>query len=228
MRLNGDVLVIMAKYPEPGRVKTRLARELGTIEACELYRAFVLDLAHRRWPRAWTVVWAVDPPGADLAPLVGFELLQIPQLGDDLGSRMLHCFQSLLGAGGRRVVMLGADAPHLGDERIDEAFSRLIDHDVALVPTRDGGYCAVGLKQAHDIFSGIPMGTRSVFAGTSKLIRRRALRLAELPMSFDVDDVADLGELAAEVARRPGALPHTMSVMRKLSRHLPTLAKMPD
>src|SRR5690242_15459518 len=157
-----DVLVVMAKYPAPGEVKTRLAERVGAAAACALYAAFLADIAARFAHAPQRLVWAVTPAGADLTPFIGAAHEQIAQQGDSLAERMRRCFVHLLDAGAQRVVMIGADAPHIADHTIDTAFSALDDHDAVFVPTRDGGYCLVGLRAAHDIFSGVAMGTDAV------------------------------------------------------------------
>ena len=157
----------------------------------------------------------MTPPDADLAPFVGAASWQIAQHGADLGERMQACFTQLLRAGAGRVVMIGADAPHVADGTVRAAFAALDDHDAVLVPTRDGGYCLVGLSAPHDIFSGIPMGTAAVFERTCARLAALGLRWRALEQGFDVDEFEDVVELARLVARGAVALPHTAAVLRE-------------
>jgi uncharacterized protein len=210
---SSDVLVVMAKYPAPGAVKTRLAERLGAAAACALYRAFLADIAGRFAGAAWQLVWAVTPPEADLAPFVGTASRQIPQEGGDLGERMQRCFERLLGEGAARVVMIGADVPHVAEQVLEAAFAALDSHDAVLVPTRDGGYCLVGLRAPHEIFSGIPMGTGAVFARTRARLDALGLRWRAFEASFDVDEIADVAELARHIAGGGASLPHTAAVL---------------
>jgi rSAM/selenodomain-associated transferase 1 len=214
MARRADVLVVMARYPRPGAVKTRLAESVGGDAACALYRAFLTDIARRLGRGPWELVWAVTPVGADLAALVGAQRRQIAQRGADLAERMRNCFTRLLGAGATRVVMIGADAPHLPVSTVRAAFAALNQRDVALLPTRDGGYCLVGLRRAHDIFSDIPMGSPTVFERTCARVDALGLRRRELPPSFDVDELEDVAELARLIAARRVRLPHTAAVLR--------------
>lgn len=211
-----DILVVMAKYPRPGAVKTRLARALGDAAACELYRAFLLDLAQRFGAGPYQLVWAVDPPGADLAAVVGRGSTCIDQRGADLGARMQHCFAALFSAGARRVVMIGADVPHIPGATLDAAFAALAAHDVALAPSPDGGYCLVGLRRAVDIFSGIAMSTPRVYAETARLVAAQGLDLAVLEPCFDIDEPSDLEALAALIHSGAVELPHTGAVLGRL------------
>src|SRR5689334_23841801 len=100
----------MARHPEPGRVKTRLARVLGTDAAAALYRAFILDLAGRLATLPYAVTWAIDPPGAPFTTIVPHARCR-PQEGDDLGERMERAFAAEFTQGDGAVAMIGADIP---------------------------------------------------------------------------------------------------------------------
>src|SRR6185436_5260363 len=95
MSRSADVLAVMARFPTPGAVKTRLAARVGAEAACALYRAFLVDIAARFGSGPWSLVWAVTPPGADLAVVVGAGGEQIGQEGVDLAERMQRCFVRL-------------------------------------------------------------------------------------------------------------------------------------
>jgi rSAM/selenodomain-associated transferase 1 len=212
MRDSPDVLVVMAKYPTPGTVKTRLARDIGAEAAAALCRAFLGDLA-RLASGPWQLVWAVTPADADLCDCVGAGQRQMPQVGDDLAPRMLNCFAELFRQGARRVVMIGADMPHLGESRIAAAFAALDDCDAVFVPTRDGGYGLIGLLSPHDLFSAIPMGNAQVFARTRARMAELGLRWREFPTSFDIDDIDDVDELRRLIAVGSVDLPRTAAIL---------------
>jgi glycosyltransferase A (GT-A) superfamily protein (DUF2064 family) len=160
----------------------------------------------------------VTPPGADLTPFIGPDQEQIAQEGADLGERMHRCFGSLIGGGARRVVMIGADVPHIADAAVSEAFAALDHHDAALVPTRDGGYALIGLSAMHDLFSGVPMGTATVFAQTEKRLSSLGLRSQVLGSTFDVDELDDVIDLMRLIAAGGAKLPHTAAVIREWQR----------
>jgi len=215
MSASADVLVVMARSPVPGEVKTRLATAVGAEAACALYRAFVADIAARFGGGPWSLIWAVTPPDADLGPLVGQRGVQIPQEGDDLAERMHRVFTRLSRDGAERVVMIGADAPHVADAALAAAFAALAVDDAVLMPTRDGGYCLVGLRAPHDIFSDIPMGTDEVFERTRQRLHALNLRCHMLEPTFDVDELADVAELANVIDRGSVTLPRTASLLRE-------------
>ena len=209
-----DVLVVMARQPTPGTVKTRLARHLGAAAACALYRAFLADIATTCGSDAWSVVWAVTPPQADLRPIVGAGARQLAQRGVGLGARMRHAFADLFAAGAARVVMIGADAPHLGAARIGAAFAALATQDVVFAPTRDGGYCLVGLAAPHDVFSGVAMGSAAVFGETMARVAALRLRAGVQATTFDVDEPGDVETLRALLAAGRVRLPATAAALR--------------
>jgi rSAM/selenodomain-associated transferase 1 len=210
-----DVLVVMAKYPRRGTVKTRLAAVYGDEPVCALYTAFLRDIAGRFASRR-ALVWAVDPPDADLGAIVGASAAVIGQRGADLAERMRCCFEMLFGGGAARVVMIGADAPHLSDRVIDAAFTALDEHDVALVPSADGGYCLIALRAAVDVFTGVPMSSASTLEETLGRIAASGLSVRLLEPSFDVDEPADVTALAALLREGGVDLPLTRTELARL------------
>ncbi len=190
-----SALAIMARYPAVGEVKSRLAKVIGSARACELYRAFLRDLDARFASGRRTVVWVFHPPECDFASLVTPGARCIPQQGTDLGARMLACLRQLSSEGFDRVIMIGADVPHVRDEWLDEAELALDDADVVLGPSADGGYYLIAMREAHDVFTGIEMSTGTVFDETIAKAAAAKLRVHRLPPTFDVDEIADLTRL---------------------------------
>lgn len=210
-----DDVVVMARKPEPGRVKTRLAATLGGAAACDLYRAFLRDLHARLKGGAWRLVWAVTPAGTGLTDDLGEEVEAIDQRGEDLGARMRNGFADLFAAGADRVVMLGADVPHASPDTVAAALDALARCDVVLQPTRDGGYCLIGLRHPHELFAGIPMGTSEVLRLTLERAAALELSVELLPETFDVDEKTDLIQLAALIASGALDLPETAQALRR-------------
>jgi rSAM/selenodomain-associated transferase 1 len=227
------VLAVMARFPRRGAVKTRLARTVGEKRAVDLYRAFLLDIDARfgRGPRR--LVWLYDPPHADWSSVVGPAAWSMPQAGKSLGARMHNCFSSLCGtalpgiaadADARglpestvdRVLMIGADVPHVADAHLAEAEERLSEVDVVLGPSDDGGYYLVAMRQAHDIFTGVAMGTAQVLEQTLARISAANLRVHLLPRGFDIDEGDDLERLWRVLASDPQVrLPHTAALLER-------------
>jgi uncharacterized protein len=218
MTRTATMLVVMARYPTVGAVKTRLARTIGAAAACALYRAFLADLDARFGRGRRPLVWAYDPPDADFAPLVRPGAVCVPQEGPDLGARMHNVVRRFCADGTRRVLIIGADAPHLRDAWVDEADEALGDADLVLGPSTDGGYYLIGMRQPHDVFTGVAMGTSGVLAATLVRAAALGLRVHRLPETFDVDEAADLDRLRRAVADSPDlALPTTLAVLATIT-----------
>jgi rSAM/selenodomain-associated transferase 1 len=211
----------MAKHPVPGRVKTRLAAELGDETACALQRAFLLDLADRLRALPYTVTWAFWPPSAPFATLLGGGRCR-PQSGDDLGERMRGAIEAEFADGGGTVVVLGADVPHVDLACVRRAVLALAaGADVVLGPALDGGYYLIGLRSpAPALFENIAWGTDQVLRATVARAERLGLRVELVAESFDVDQVGDLARLRAALATADLHLPRTRAVLDGL-RHTP-------
>lgn len=208
-------LMIFAKAPEPGRVKTRLAPALGEAGAAALHAAFVRDVVarHRRPDRRLTV-WRAgdleDPLWAELDARLE------TQRGADLGARMRAAFTAEL-AGDARVVILGTDSPTLPPALVDEAFAALERVPAVLGPACDGGYYLLGLRGGPPpIFEDIAWGTESVLVETLRCIRRVGMGCHLLPFWYDVDRPADLELLRAHLAG-PGVEPRPEHTVRLLT-----------
>jgi len=194
-------LTVMARYPEAGAVKTRLARSIGAERACALYRAFLRDIERRFAGNERELVWMFHPPESDFPAIVSPRTRCMPQTGRDLGERMHAAFKQLLSADFQQVIMIGADVPHVRDEWLDEAEHALEVNDIVLGPTDDGGYYLIAMSQPHDVFSGIAMSTPDVMVQTQKKVAAAGLRLHLLPPSFDIDQATDVAQLLKLLAR---------------------------
>ncbi len=197
-------LVILARYPQPGKTKTRLARSLGTEPVAQLYQAFLTDLAQRFATPAYALHWAYTPPefdfatlGAALAPQQTSYMRYFPQEGADLGERLLHAFRWTFARGFARTILIGSDSPQIQHDTIEEADAALEHADLVLGPAEDGGYSIIGMNAPYDVFSDIPMSTPAVWNMTLQAAQRQHLRVAELKPIFDVDELPDLRRLAA-------------------------------
>ncbi|MBI4638097.1 MAG: TIGR04282 family arsenosugar biosynthesis glycosyltransferase [Candidatus Rokubacteria bacterium] len=198
-------VLIMAKAPHPGEVKTRLCPPLSPVEAAELYRCFLLDKIEQvrtlRQARAAVAYTPAEGRGLfeELAP--GFALL--PQRGDDLGARLAGSFEQLLADGFAAALAIDSDTPTLPTAFLQEAVDLVASGgtDVVLGPTEDGGYYLIGLRQAHrELFEGIPWSTAEVLPETIRRARASGLTVRCLPPWFDVDTPADLERLQGSLA----------------------------
>lgn len=198
-------LLLFAKRPAPGRVKTRLAAAVGPEPACALYRAFLADELARlaRFATRARVELRAEGPGAFDDPPPPAAARVVEQGPGDLGARLARAFDAAFAAGDAPVVALGADAPTLPDATVDAAFAALEEPGAGLcvAPARDGGYVLVGLaRRCAALFRDVPWGGPRVLATTLERARAAGLAARLLPPGDDVDDVEGLARLAAALA----------------------------
>ncbi|NUO80346.1 TIGR04282 family arsenosugar biosynthesis glycosyltransferase [candidate division KSB1 bacterium] len=195
-------LLVFVKYPEPGKVKTRLAKSLGYERAAELYREFVTLTLQNCEQLAQAAHFATFTPPerkADLLAMFPGEWHWFEQhAASDLGMRIQYAFETLFKLGYRRVLTIGTDSPSLPLAYLEEAAEKLLEYDVVLGPAEDGGYYLIGLKVApRELFEGIAWSTEKVLTQTLGIIQRLGLSVHLLPQWYDVDDVAALEKLSA-------------------------------
>lgn len=210
--------MVLAKYPSPGRVKTRLAASIGAGAACRLYRACVLDLAARLRRSRFEVWWAYAPRGAGFSALVRSRRC-FPQPHGDIGVRMAHAIRVLWRRGLSPIVVLGADAPHVSLVEVQRAVTALrAGADVVLGPAEDGGYYLIGVcEPVAGLFRAMPWSSGRVLARTEARCRVLGLRAVRLRTDFDVDDAKDLERLRAVAARHPRRLPRTHRALGRIA-----------
>jgi len=210
-------VLVMAKHPVPGLVKTRLAARIGTTAAAALQAAFLRDLGARLAVTGLAVTWAVTPPDAPFHTIVA-GAHTIAQIPGDLGARMTHAIGALFAAGPAPVVTLGSDVPHLDPGALAEATVALAGGaDCVLGPARDGGYYLIALRApAPALFAGVAWGSDRVLEETRARAAACGLRLHLLAPTFDVDSWDDLRALRALLAAGLVALPATAGVLAAL------------
>lgn len=184
----------MGKAPQPGRVKTRLGREIGMVPAAWWFRrqmaATFRAVADPRW-----VTWAaVSPDRALGAPVWPAGVPQIPQGSGDLGDRMARLLRSMPPG---PVCIVGADIPGLGRAEVARAFAALGRAEAVFGPAEDGGFWLVGLARVGAVpaglFDGVRWSTRHALADAEASLAGR--RLARCDRLADVDTAADLARV---------------------------------
>jgi uncharacterized protein len=208
--LDECAVVIMAKAPRPGQVKTRLAPVLAPEAIVALYRCLIEDTLALARAVGVPRIAVVCPSGhqAELARWLGIEV--IAQDGDGLAAGLESTFRVLVSAGCRRVIALDGDSPHLPAATLYRAFALLERHDLVVGPTADGGYYLVGANRPHrGLFEGGGMGTGSALQALLDRARTLELRVACTEEWYDVDDGNDLARLAAELRTAPSRAPRT-------------------
>lgn len=202
-------LLLFARTPRPGGVKTRLAPRLGEAGAAALYEAFLED-AGRAYlePACWrSVLWAEPDPSAPV-----FDRCFPPpwtrraQAGEDLGRRLARAFEEAFAHGAPRAVAVGADHPALTRAAVAAIFEALASGArAAIVPAEDGGYCAIGLAadvEPSAIFGGVTWSSPRVLEETLERCAHARVDCRILPPGYDVDRPEDLDRLGRDLAAR--------------------------
>ncbi len=200
MRCPDARVLIFAKAPVPGQVKTRLIPRLGEEGAARLYtdllRRIVSEFAGAGLcpVQCWCAPDFRHKLFEEMAARHGVRLEK--QLGADLGARMYHAASVVLGDSDR-VILVGADCPGLGVDYLGLALDGLEEGvDAVVGPAEDGGYILLGLKRAAaELFEDIPWGTGEVLAVTRRRLRELDWQWRELPVLWDVDRPQDLDRL---------------------------------
>ncbi len=200
--MNKNIYGLLVKYPEAGRVKTRLALDIGAEGAAEIYRMIAERVFANTYPLAgadFERVIFYSPQEAKVRFeqwLSGARL--ILQNGRDIGEIMQNALKTLVESeGAAKAVLTGADIPDINRDVIKDAFLRLDDADVVIGPAEDGGYYLIGMKAVHpEIFKGISWSTEKVFDETVGIIERMRLSYSMVKKLSDVDRKEDIAGLS--------------------------------
>ena len=190
----------MAKHPTIGRVKTRLAESLGHREATNLYQCFLEDMIKklRSLTNPFFIYFTPNNKKEDFEQLFGNDLTYVPQIGDDLGEKLNHGFETSMKMGYNSAIALASDIPDLPDFIINEAIQKLKVHDSVIGPSIDGGYYLIGLRKnafTETLFKGITWSTDKVYGETIKQFENMQISYHSLPPWNDVDTIEDLKSL---------------------------------
>ena len=195
-------LIVFTRCPRPGNTKTRLIPALGPLRAAELQRRMTERTVRtaRRWAEAGRREVEVRYAGGSRRAMrrwLGPGVRIAPQARGDLGRRMRMALHEAFDRGCRRSIVIGTDAPDVDTALLDEAASRLRDHDVVLGPSSDGGYWLIGMTRLHPLFDGVPWSTDAVLPTTLARAESLGLRVHLLPELDDVDRPDDLARVGA-------------------------------
>lgn len=197
------VAVVMAKYPEAGRVKTRLTPPFSAETAARVYREFLLHVVDRLSPRR--VIACYDPPqrGPEMRDLLRVEL--VAQSGGDLGERLAAATTAARRVA-EGVILLGVDSPDVPIAFVDRVAALLASHDVVIAPADDGGYWSVALARRVDpaeLFAAIEWSSGRECAQTLERATGLGYNVAVADQWADVDRPADVWRLIERLRRSP-------------------------
>lgn len=222
-----EALVMFAKAPLAGQVKTRLIGKLTAEQAAELYVCFLRDTfalmeAVQETRESLSLVLCYTPADEveafEAADLDG--CLLVAQRGGTLGERLQHCVADLVELGFHSVIIIGADSPTLPAEIIEEALTCLQSpQQITIGPATNGGFYLLGLNHLPDsLFGPINWTKEQTFSQLQARAEELGSDLMVLPQWYDVDTADDLARLQEEMATTLTPLRNTSRFLRKLSR----------
>lgn len=211
-----NAVIIFLKYPEPGKVKTRLAKDIGNEKACAIYKLLtenVIKNVFIKNPSTYDVHFFFTPADKEneikawLKPILdneqGFHMQYSPQEGNTLGERMSNAFQQTLHRKDcKRCIIIGTDCPEIDATLIEYAFGVLKEKDIVIGPCEDGGYYLLGMSRpvpvsfkqgfVPDLFIDIDWSTDRVFKQTMEKVRKNNVSCSILKILADIDTQEDL------------------------------------
>jgi rSAM/selenodomain-associated transferase 1 len=222
------VLVIMAKAPRPGEVKTRLTSSLSP-DAVTAFYCCLLDDTLALARSLQDVEVSIMCPDSDVDELARLSTREVPgnevsivaQKGDGLAAGLTSVFAHFApdhqkDGHQRRIIAFNSDSPHLPRSVLEDAFETLAAHDVVVGPTHDGGYYLVGAKASHPtLFAADGMGTSSAFERLLSRTRALELSVGFADRFYDIDVADDLSRLAAELRLAPAKAPRTAAWLKE-------------
>jgi uncharacterized protein len=214
-------LVIMAKAPRLGSVKTRLVESLPPEAVTELYQCLLGDTLALAQALDHVEIAVMCPPAdvEDLLHALGGTAHVVPQTGQGLAAGLTSVFRHFAAAAKQRVIAFNSDSPHLPVSVLESAFDALETRDLAVGPTRDGGYYLVGATASHpDLFVGDGLGTASALEALLARARSLGLSVHLTDPFYDIDVAADLSQLANELQRMPARAPRTAKWLSEKAR----------
>ncbi len=190
-----SAVIIFAKYPEPGRVKTRLASETDDYFASQFYKIcaeHIFQEIHKVKIQGFLFL-----PISDDVNLVehwaGKDFIYKQQIGKSLGDKMGNAFNEIFNSGFHNIIVIGTDVPDITTEVIESAFYHLKSTDVVISPSDDGGYSLLGMnKKIPLLFENIQWSTDKVLPDTILKMEKHNIDFTMLPALQDIDTLDDL------------------------------------
>jgi uncharacterized protein len=212
------VLVIMAKAPRPGEVKTRLTPSVSPAAVTAFYCCLLEDTLAlaRSLSNVEVAIMCSETDVNEMAQLASNEVSVVAQKGEGLAAGLTSVFAHFAAGHQRRTIAFNSDSPHLPSSVLEDAFETLAAHHLVVGPTHDGGYYLVGAKASHPtLFAGDGMGTSSALERLLSRARTLELSVGFAAPFYDVDVADDLTRLAAELRLAPARAPRTAAWIKE-------------
>tara|TARA_Y100000310_G_C20702969_1_gene831806 strand:+ start:7137 stop:7793 length:657 start_codon:yes stop_codon:yes gene_type:complete len=194
-------IIFFVKYPEKGKVKTRLAKSIGDEHALGLYKCMVEDILAMLKDTGidFTIFYSPDDKENELKEWLGDNKF-VAQQGKDLGEKMKNAFTFVFKDDEiKNAIIIGSDSPDIPEKLIFEAFDPLEKNEAVIGPSFDGGYYLLGFtKQSFipEVFNGIDWSTEKVFEQTMKILLDHNKKVSLLQRWADIDTIDELKEFA--------------------------------
>jgi rSAM/selenodomain-associated transferase 1 len=227
-RNDDRVLVIMAKAPRPGAVKTRLTPSLPMEAVAAFYGCLLGDTLAlaRSLDGVEVAVMCPDSDVKELARLAGPAAHVVAQKGEGLAAGLTSVFAHFAIGRQRRIIAFNSDSPHLPRSVLEKAFEILAREDLVVGRTYDGGYYLIGAKASHPtLFTGDGLGTSSALERLLSRARALELGVGFADPFYDIDVIDDLIRLVPELQRLPGRAPRTALWLEQWGATIPQLRR---
>ena len=198
-----DQVIIFGRYPVSGRTKTRLIPALGPAGAADLQRRLtekiLATVTRFAGPRKMGVEFCFEGGSKQkVRRWLGSGTILSQQVQGNLGERMRKAFSDVFQRGADRVVLLGTDIWQLKSDHLYQSFDALIENDIVIGPSTDGGYWLMGMNRPFDLFEGIKWSTDVVLDQTLSLAKKQRLRVKTLTPLNDIDTEEDLKQVLSK------------------------------
>ena len=196
-----ECIILFTRFPQPGKVKTRMIDRLGPQGAAQLHKKLTEQVICRIKPalesrKIKLHIYYCGGSQQEMADWLGKKYPLCIQQGNDLGQRMKHAFAQTRQQGAERILLIGSDCPDINADVITSGLEKLNNHDLVLGPAADGGYFLIGLSAAGSenvtLFNSINWGTDKVLEQTLTQARKGGLSCSLLPQLHDIDRPEDL------------------------------------
>jgi len=214
-------IIVFARAPEKGLVKTRLAKKLPPDTVLSLYKCFVADVLDAIDTELYHIRICFFPAYAsgNMIQWFGSQYDYIPQEGCDIGQRMLSAFSKTFSDGFNPVLLIGSDIPALTSSIVHQACDALLRTDAVIGPSHDGGYYLIGFNSdtfQPDVFNNMPWSSPQVFSLTLSRLTIHCRRVHILPVCQDIDEPDDLISFVRSASPSMIRSSHTLRYLKQI------------
>ena len=192
---NTTAIIVLTKFPQEGKVKTRLAKTIGNKQAAMWAKTFIKDLITTLRTTNVPTYFFLHPKEQIDEFSTMFDVSKnhiYPQSEGDLGEKIVHAIQTTLKTY-NSVIVLGSDTPHIPKEYLEKTDKMLKTHDIVIGPSNDGGYYTIAMSKLHkELFTNIRWSSVHTLSDTRAEAKKRNLSVYTLPPLIDIDNFADL------------------------------------